>query len=109
VPVMLRDVIRFEIDRYVKAVGKTSMKTNIDFIRILEETKKILYKVKCPTLIIQCTEDETIPPKSAYEIKKRISGQSVLKEYTGGMHLIFQESIYIRDEICRDILKWISV
>lgn len=109
VPVILRDAVNLDIGRYTEAVSKTSIKSCFDFLGILGDTKNILYKVKCPTLIIQCSKDETVPPKSALKIKRRISGQVVLKKYTGGRHRVFmeKEGVNLRDEICRDIVKWV--
>ena len=110
IPVILRDVMNLDIDRYVEAAYKSSIKSCVEFLKVLEESKKIFQKIECPALIIQCSGDETVPPQSALEIKKRINGQAELKKYHGGRHRVFLEKdcVNLRDEICQDITDWIK-
>jgi carboxylesterase len=108
---IIEDMLNFDIDRYTLAISKTSIKSCFDFFKILENTKKILNKVECPTLIIQCSEDETVLPKSADEIEKLINGPVELKKYSGGRHQVFAEKDCsdLKDEICQDIIKWVNL
>jgi carboxylesterase len=107
IPVILRDVIALDVKPYLESIAKTSVKSNIEFVKILEETKKIFCEVECPVLIIQCEHDETVPPQSADEIHKRINGSATLKKYSGGRHRVFMECPGLRFEICKEIGDWI--
>ena len=111
-PVILKDILTINIDRintYINAGSKASMKSNLDFVGLLEKTKKTFNKIKCPTLILQCEGDETVQPKSTKEIEKRISGPVQSKIYHGGGHEVLEKHVELRDEICQDILQWLGV
>ncbi|MDR0325353.1 MAG: alpha/beta fold hydrolase [Oscillospiraceae bacterium] len=113
--IILRDVLnslkhrRFEKMRfYQKAAMRSSLKTNIDFLNVLSKSKKLLRNVKKPSLILQCVDDESVRPKSARYIHAGIGESAECKVYEGGCHLIFLEDSGVRDDICRDIMRFIN-
>jgi len=111
VSVIARDfVTRYENKRerlqtYKTSIRKTSMKSNLDFVRFLRATRKTLRDVTCQALILQCTGDQTTQPRSAEVIGDRVKGQ--VKRFEGGRHLVFVECSELRDEVCKTILEWI--
>ena len=89
-----------------KSVGGVSIKSAIEFLRILSKTKKILNTLQTQSLILQCTEDETVHYKSAEYLKSKLKNTR-LKYYEGGHHQIFLKAIDLRDEFCGEILNFL--
>ena len=92
-----------KIKYYKDSLFGSSVKSGIDFLKILYKTKKYVGAVKKPILIIQCKNDESVRYKSAYYIKDKFGDYADLRLYNGGCHQIFKKSPELRDLICKDI------
>ena len=92
---------------YRKSMFGSSMKSNIDFLKILSESNTILGSVQKPALIVQCVDDESVRHKSARFIKEKLGSLATLRYYSGGCHVIFMENSETRDSICRDIYSFL--
>jgi carboxylesterase len=110
--VIFKDIIsglrhrQFEKIRYYrKSLLGSSVKSGVDFLKLLSKSKKLLKNVSKPVLIIQCENDETVRPKSARYLADKLSG-AVLREYCGGRHNIFNGENDLRDKICGEILRF---
>ena len=96
-----------KIDYYRKSISSVSIKSGIDFLVILEKTKKIFASVSKPSLILQCKNDETAYYKSAVFIKEKIGISANMLYYDGGCHQVFTAAVDLRDKVCVDIYKFL--
>ncbi|MDD2361429.1 MAG: alpha/beta hydrolase [Oscillospiraceae bacterium] len=94
------------ISYYKKAAFKTPIRSCIQFLRLLAKSKKIFQNIECPTLVIQCKNDETVKPKSAAFIERKIERDITVKYYEGGCHQVFSKTCECREKVCRDILNF---
>ncbi|MDX9871774.1 MAG: alpha/beta fold hydrolase [Clostridia bacterium] len=99
-----RDHIRY----YQRAFARTPVRSGLQFLHILAKGKEWFQHIKCPTLILQCRDDESVKPKSAAYIESKIKAESTLKYYEGGCHQIFSNACDCRESACRDILGFIK-
>ena len=97
-----------KIDYYRKSVSGVSIKSGIDFLIMLEKTKKMFAAVSKPSLIIQCKNDETAYYKSAAFIKEKIGGGANVLYYDGGCHQVFTAAVDLRDKVCDDIYEFLE-
>lgn len=97
------------IDYYRRSFARTPMRSGLQFLRILTKGKEWFQHVKCPTLILQCRDDESVRPKSAAYIQRRMKAEVTLKYYEGGCHQIFSNACQCRESACRDILGFIKI
>ena len=93
---------------YRRAVGRISIKSSFDFLKILSLGKKQIAGIERPTLLIQCKRDETAFYRSAQYIRDKIPDFSVLRYYDGGCHSIFEEASPLREEICFDVYAFLT-
>jgi len=96
------------ISYYKKAVFGTPIRSCIQFLRMLTKSKKLFQNIACPTLIIQCLNDESVKPKSAAFIESKIKSDVTLKYYKGGCHQVFSKTNDCRKNICYDILCFVN-
>jgi esterase/lipase len=107
--IILNDVVKSVFNRnfekiayYKKSVLGVSVKSSVDFLRILAKSKQAFKNIQNQSLIIQCKNDESVHFKSAGYIKKKIGDNAELKYYNGGCHQVFDD-IALRDLVCGDI------
>lgn len=96
-----------KIAYYKKSVLGASIKSGVDFLKILLMSKKKIASVKKPALVVQCVNDESVYYRSAEYIKNKIGSCADLKYYQGGCHQVFVKSVELRDFICGDIYKFL--
>jgi len=111
--IILGDVVKglfnrsfVKISYYKKSVFGVSIKSSIDFLRILAKSKRKLKDIQNQSLIIQCKNDESVHFKSAKYIKNKIGGNAELRYYDGGCHQVFDDA-GLRDLVCDDIYEFI--
>lgn len=95
------------IKGYINSCTKFPINDLINFKLLLKDTKKKLFQVNTPILIIQSLKDDTVKIKSADYISKNIS--SLIKDkkyYKSSGHLILWSVDCTSVE--KDILKFIS-
>ena len=97
-----------KIRYYKKSISKTSLKSGIDFLKILRKTKKIMSKIDKPALVLQCMDDESARFKSAHFICDKLGSRAQLRYYDGGCHQVFIKAPEIRDCMCGDIYSFIG-
>ena len=98
-----------KIAYYTTSVRTVSIKSGIDFLRILAKAKQKLKNMQNHSLIIQCRNDETVHFKSAEYLKKKIGNRAELRHYEGGCHQVFTECAELRDSVCGDIYKFLKI
>ncbi|MCL1791297.1 MAG: alpha/beta fold hydrolase [Peptococcaceae bacterium] len=113
--IIVKDIVRNIRDRetekinfYMKAIRSVSIKTDLDFLKVLSESKKKLKTIHNQTLILQCRHDESAHFKSAKYIKKRIGNHAYLKYYDGGCHMVLLTASELRDSVCHDIHRFLG-
>ncbi|MDR3289116.1 MAG: alpha/beta fold hydrolase [Peptococcaceae bacterium] len=113
--VLLQDVVHglrrrdFETLAYYRdSIKKTGRKSEIDFLKLLFHSKKLLTSVRKPCFIAQCREDETVYYKSAAYIQRKIGATASVKYYPGGCHQLFTRALAVRDAVCEDICRFLS-
>jgi len=100
---------KFEkIAYYKQSVVTVSIKSGIDFLRILLKAKRKLKDVHNRSLIIQCKNDESVHFRSAKYIKKKLKERAELQYYQGGCHRLFTEAVELRDLACEDIYEFLE-
>ena len=116
IKVILSDIIggifrrQFErIAYYTKSVSRVSIKSSLDFLRILSSSKKKFAHICKPSLVIQSKNDETVWPSSAEYIRRKIGKPTRLKYYGGGHHQLFSDmAAEFRDPACEDIYRFLG-
>jgi carboxylesterase len=93
---------------YGKSAFGTPIRSGIQFLKILTKSKKLFQNIECPTLIIQCINDESVKPKSAAFIESKIKSNAKVKYYEGGCHQVFSKATECREIVCNDILCFIN-
>jgi len=101
------------LTNYVNKAVSKGIKSGMDFLAMLSNTKKILSNAdlmrKMPaTLIVQSANDETVRPKSAEYIKRKIGDAAQIKYYESVSHHIFTKNPDFRDAVCQDICDFIN-
>ena len=104
----LRSGGRDNISYFRNSVFRVSPKSSIDFLRLLAKTKRILKNVQAQSLILQCTDDETVHCKSAKYLKTKLGKNALLRCYEGGCHQVFIKAVDIRDAFCDDIFCFLT-
>lgn len=75
--------------RYIKAKKASPIVSMINFLLLLNSTKPKLPDIKCPFLVLQTKDDDTVRLKSSYYIYENIkSKDKTLKLYDQGGHLV---------------------
>ncbi len=96
---------RDNINFYLHSSSKAPFKSLINFLIILNKTKKIFSNVNVNTLILQCLDDDTVKNKSAVYIYNLIKTQAEIKYYKTGGHQVLLSST--KDLVCEDIFNFI--
>ena len=107
---IIRDIRNKKFDNfnyYKESVISISVKSCIDFLKLLTKTKKMFKDVLKPSLILQCINDATVYYHSAEYIKKKIGSPANQKYYDGGCHQVFTYSPELRDLLCDDIFNFL--
>ena len=86
---------------------KQSIKSCLDFVRLLRLTKPKFSDVDIPTLIIQCENDETVKLSSADYIKNQIGEHAEVFRMKNGMHLVLKYPCEERIAICEKIYNFL--
>ena len=114
VEIIARDVVdnirnkKFDkISYYKKSVMGASVKSGIDFLKILSKSKRLFKNIQNRALIVQCREDESVHFKSAQYIKGKMGDRAALRYYDGGRHKVFAVP-ELRDEVCKDIYCFLA-
>ena len=93
---------------YSQAVGRTSAKSGLDFLRILTCSKRRFASIHKPLLILQCQRDESAHYKSAAYIHRRVPG-SILRYFPGGQHQFAEPENPTRAAMCAAVAKFLEV
>jgi len=108
---IIGSIFRRQFERiayYKRSVLGVSIKSSIEFLRILSSSKRRFVYIRNPSLILQCKGDESVWPDSAEYIKRKIGVSASLRYYSGGRHQVFSDtSIEYRDSVCEDIYKFL--
>ena len=111
--IILSDVLKGVYSRdfgriayYKQSVFGVPAKSGIDFLKLLAGTKRRLKDVRIQSLIVQCTNDESVHFRSAGYLKKKLGARAELLRYDGGLHMIFDSAL--RDLACADIYAFIT-
>jgi carboxylesterase len=92
--------------RYLDNSSKMSMGATAEFLRLLSATKPLFGSVRCPCLIIQAQDDDTVHRKSADFIYGSAGGEKrLIKALSGGHHILLTDGI---DEISPRIVEFIE-
>lgn len=92
---------------YKESIFGASIKSGMDFLKILSKSKKKFKGIQKQSLILQCINDESVHFKSAQYIKNAIGDYAKLQYYDGGCHQVFTKSIELRDLVCNDIYQFL--
>lgn len=76
------------IKRYMNSSGKFPISALYNFRRLLSITKNKIAKVKCPMLIVQARDDDTVRVTSAKYIFDKINTEKKLNYYDNSGHVI---------------------
>jgi len=98
---------RENIKYYFRSSAKISIKSSIDFLKILFTTLPLIKCVRSKTLILQCTEDETVYYRSAFYLKRAIGKRTKLLLFKGGCHLVFVNDIMLREKYSKHIYNFL--
>lgn len=81
------------IRRYFKSTGSVTLSALFNFWLLLQRTKPSIGQVKCPFLVIQALDDDTVRNQSAgYIFRNVASREKELKYYDSGGHLILRST-----------------
>jgi len=93
------------VKRYFTASTDKPFRTLLQFVMLLNKTKKLMTRIKCDALVLQSKKDDTVKASSADYIFASLNGKKQLKFYDGGSHQIFESEI--KDQVCEDILSFL--
>ena len=96
-----------QIKYYGNSLFGTSLKSGIDFLKLLHSSKRLFVHIKTPLLVLQCKNDESVRYKSAAYISNHTSLSKMIL-YDGGCHQVFKKSPGLRDRVCRDIHMFLT-
>lgn len=115
IKVILRDVLiglrtgkRDKLEYYKKSMLGASLKSCIDFLKVLFHARKTLRPLTKPVLIAQCKNDETAHFKSAAYLKQHLGRQAACRVYPGGCHQVLAQASPLREQICGDVYRFLA-
>jgi esterase/lipase len=74
---------------YRNKIGDVPLKANIEFMKLVKQTKGYLKDISTPVFIAQGYQDEMVPFKSAYSLEEEIgSNKKEIVFFEGSDHLI---------------------
>lgn len=99
---------RFEkLKYYSNATAKIPVISGLHFLALLTQSIRLVKKVDCPALILQCRNDESVNYRSALYLQKHLKGKAFLRLYPGGQHQVFDVP-GLRDRVCGDVLHFLA-
>ncbi|SDC17505.1 Esterase/lipase [Pelagirhabdus alkalitolerans] len=78
----------FTYQNYKHKQGLIPVRSYVEFIKCMNETKKYLSDVTCPTLVLQGIQDGLVPYRSTHYLDEEISGPVDVIYYADSKHLI---------------------
>jgi len=99
---------RDNINYFLKSTFRVSLKSSIDFLKILFTTLPTLKHIRNKTLILQCLDDETVYYRSAFYLKRVLGKKAKLHLFKGGCHLVFVNDIILRDKYNECVYKFVK-
>ena len=78
----------------------------IEFLRILSNSRPLFVGIKCPALVIQSLDDDTVNPGSADHIHGKLTGEKGIVKYKSGGHQIFAGEA--AEDVCRAIGEFLE-
>lgn len=91
---------------YLKKSTDKPLKTLLQFVILLNKTKKLFGNVTAKTLILQALDDDTVHHKSADCIFSKVKGEKSIKFYDKGGHTILQSTC--GELICSDVHEFVA-
>ncbi|MCL2122159.1 MAG: alpha/beta fold hydrolase [Clostridiales bacterium] len=91
---------------YVQSALHSPIPALVEFDRLLRSTKLLLPGVRCPVVIMQALDDDTVQARSADYLYHHITGVKTLRKYKTGGHLVFHSPM--APELCFTIEKTIE-
>lgn len=88
----LREDFRYYGKKYLAASMDKSLKSMIEFQKLLTKTKPMFGEITCSALVVQALDDDTVHKKSAEHIYNKLRGEKTYFELQRGGHIIFQSS-----------------
>jgi len=106
--IILNTVLDFKasVRKYGLAATDKTLSSMLEFLKLLIETKPLIQKISCRTLVIQALDDDTVHHKSAEAIIRRLRGEKSMYKVPRGGHMIFQSSS--GEEVCRRIEEFLK-
>lgn len=100
-----RDFQHFK--RYIKSSGNVTLGAMINFKLLLDKTKLLVSKIKCPAFVVQANDDDTVRKHSANYIFENLSSKcKKINFYENGGHLILRSKA--ANEVISDIEKFLD-
>jgi len=97
----LRNKQFYHCRRYFKETGNFPIKSLIEFLHLLRQTKPLLKNVNCPILVIQAEDDDTVKRKSVDYICQHLSShKKSVKYFKKCGHLILLSPIAMQVMTC---------
>jgi carboxylesterase len=93
---------------YLRSAGKSSLKSDLDFLRVLAQAKRAVRSVRKPVLVAQCLRDETAHRQSADFLETALGAYATVRRYEGGCHQIFTQPSGLREQICADVARFLE-
>ncbi|MCL2166473.1 MAG: alpha/beta fold hydrolase [Clostridiales bacterium] len=91
---------------YVQSALHAPIPALAEFNSLLRNTKLLLPGVRCPVMIMQTLDDDTVQARSADYLYHHITGEKNLRKYETGGHLVFHSQM--APELCFTIEKRIK-
>jgi carboxylesterase len=91
---------------YLTSGNGLPMHALIEFLRLLSSTKRMIAGIDCSALVLQCENDDTVDPKSADYIFKRLCGRKRLISIPECSHIVFLSSA--SGKVCAEINYFIE-
>ncbi len=102
----LTNDFRLYFKKYFIAGTNKPLKALLEFQKLLIKTKPLFSDIKCPALIIQTLDDDTVHPKSADFIYKKLNCKKSMKKIETGGHMVFGNEAGV--ELCKWVLDFVE-
>jgi carboxylesterase len=93
--------------KYLTAAIEKPFPVLLEFLKILNMTKPLFSTVRCPAVIVQTKDDDTVRHKSADFIFGQLRGKRMMKQYEKGGHLVFLSPS--GSTVCADIVRMLQL
>jgi len=84
---------KFYLNKYFTVSTTIPFRALAEFLKILRKTRPLFADIRCPALIIQTLDDDTVNHRSAGYIFRSVKGEKVLREYETGGHVLFGSEV----------------